>query len=428
MQKVFFKTFGCRTNLFDTQVMKGSLVHFESVENESEADVIVVNSCTVTNGADSSVRGYLNKMRTQGKRVLFTGCGVGTRGKEVFNQGLAHSVFAHSFKERIDEFLLQEEQVFYPEVAPEHLDSTIVTQFLGKSRAFVKIQEGCDFACSYCIIPSVRGKARSYPKEKILEQIRSLAQSGITEVVLTGTNVGSYGKEFENYALPRLILDIDALGVLKRLRIGSLEPSQIDSEFMEILDLPLLERHLHIALQHTSDTMLELMNRHNRVKSDLALFEKLAQKGFCLGSDFIVGHPGESEQVWQEALENFKCFPLTHLHPFVYSKRDGTPSSVMKDEIRGDVSKERLHTLKEYVSVNNKAFREAHQVPLEVLCESRMEIANKNDASAKPSFAYTGLDQFFNRIQIESLDSELEGQWVRVESYQVSAEGNNARI
>lgn len=420
MQKVFFKTFGCRTNLFDTQVMKGSLVHFESVENEQEADVIVVNSCTVTNGADSSVRGYLNKIRSQGKRVLFTGCGVGTRGKEVFSQELAHSVFAHSFKERVDEFLLQEERMFYPEVAPEHLDSAIVTQFLGKSRAFVKIQEGCDFACSYCIIPSVRGKARSYPKQKILEQIKSLAYNGISEVVLTGTNVGSYGKEFEDYNLARLIVDIDSLGVLKRLRIGSLEPSQMDDEFMGILDLPLLERHLHIALQHTSDTMLGLMNRYNCVKSDLALFEHLAQKGFCLGSDFIVGHPGESEAVWQEAFENFKRFPLTHIHPFVYSKRDGTPSSMMKDEIKGDVSKERLHILKDYVAHTNKAFRQSHFVPLEVLCESRLE--------CEKDFAYTGLDQFFNRIFIQSADANLEGQWVRVEDYKINMGGNNATI
>ena len=365
MKKVYFKTFGCRTNLFDTQVMKSNLKNYQCVENESEADIIIVNSCTVTNGADSGVRGYLHKMRQMDKKVYFTGCGVGTRGEGVFDNNLAHSVFAHSYKERIDELLSQKERFFYIESNPTHIDSTIVSEFVGKSRAFIKIQEGCDFACSYCIIPSVRGSARSYPREKILSTIRALAENGISEVVLTGTNVGSYGKDLPKYNLARLIRDIDSLRLLKRLRIGSLEPSQIDSEFKEILELPLIERHLHIALQHTSNTMLSLMNRHNRVESDLELFSEFAKKGFCLGSDFIVGHPGESESVWEEALENFRAFPLTHLHPFVYSAREGTTSSDMLTRmgaIQGNVAKQRLHSLKSIVAKNNIAFRQAHKV------------------------------------------------------------------
>ncbi len=420
VKKVYFKTFGCRTNLFDTQVMKSNLKHFECARNENEADVVVVNSCTVTNGADSGVRGYLNKMRELSKKVYFTGCGVGTRGEEIFTHNLAHSVFAHSFKERIDEFLTTNQRFFHTESAPEHIDSTIVTHFSGKSRAFLKIQEGCDFACSYCIIPFVRGKARSYPQKSILEQIRALAQNGKTEVVLTGTNVGSYGKDLKDYNLARLIKDIYSLGVLKRLRVGSLEPSQIDSELKESLELPFMEKHLHIALQHTSNTMLSLMNRYNRVESDLELFMYFAKKGFCLGSDFIVGHPGESEAVWQEALENFKSFPLTHLHPFVYSKRDGTPSSTIKDEVKGNIAKERLHTLKEIVVNNNEAFRKAHNAPLDVLCESRRE--------SDTAFIYTGLDQFFNPMQFESSNPHLEGQWVKIKTYSIQKERNYGEV
>ncbi|TLD97390.1 tRNA (N(6)-L-threonylcarbamoyladenosine(37)-C(2))-methylthiotransferase MtaB [Helicobacter jaachi] len=420
IKKVYFKTFGCRTNLFDTQVMKSNLLHFECVENEELADVVVVNSCTVTNGADAGVRGYLNKMRQLNKKVYFTGCGVGTKGEEVFNNNLAHGVFAHSFKERVGEFLSHNERFFYAESAPMHLDSTIVTHFSGKSRAFLKIQEGCDFACSYCIIPSVRGSARSYEKEKILSQIRSLCENGVSEVVLTGTNVGSYGKDLHKYNLARLIKDIDSLKMLKRLRIGSLEPSQIDSEFKEVLQLPLMEKHLHIALQHTSNAMLAIMNRHNRVESDLELFSYFAKRGFCLGSDFIVGHPGESEAVWAEALANFKAFPLTHLHPFIYSKRDGTPSSVMKDSIKGDVSKQRLHTLKSIVASNNYAFREANNGVLYVLCEHGIE--------SSEGFVYSGLDQFFNRIRFESKNAHLEGQWLTFDAYNIGKDGNYGKI
>lgn len=420
MAKVFFKTFGCRTNLFDTQVMKNNLKHFECVEDEEEADIIVVNSCTVTNGADSGVRSYLHKMRYRDKKVYFTGCGVGTKGESIFHQGLAHGVFAHSFKEQIDDFLSKQESFFYPETNPEHRDQTIITQFLGKSRAFLKIQEGCDFACSYCIIPSVRGSARSIEKQKILRQIQNLAESGISEVVLTGTNVGSYGKDFENENLAKLIKDIAKQNCIKRLRIGSLEPSQIDEEFLECLDLPLFERHLHIALQHTSNTMLKIMNRPNRVESDLRVFEKIAKKNFCLGSDLIVGHPGENEKVWEEAWVNFQNFPLTHLHIFVYSPRDGTPSALMKNTIKGDVAKQRLHQLKSFVAQNNMRFRETHKVPLQVLCESRTQL--------KSSFVYSGFDQFFNRVRINTDCDNLEGQWIDIDTYEIKQEGNDAKI
>ena len=420
VKKVYFKTFGCRTNLFDTQVMKSSLRQFECVEDEESADVVVVNSCTVTNGADRGVRSYLHKMQKSNKKVYLTGCGRGTRGEEIFTKNLAHSVFAHSFKESIDDMLQKKQRFFYPESNNKHIDSTLIAQFANKSRAFLKIQEGCNFACSYCIIPSVRGVARSYPKDKILSQIRTLSESGISEVVLTGTNVGSYGIDLDNYNLAKLINDINTLGLLKRLRVGSLEPSQINNELKEALEVPLMERHLHIALQHTSDSMLKIMNRLNRVESDLALFEDFAKKGFCLGSDFIIAHPGESESIWQEALEHFKRFPLTHLHPFIYSPREGTPSSAMKYHISGNVAKERLHTLKAIITQNNESFRKAHYVPLNVLCESK--VASQN------GFVYSGLDQFFNRMHFESQRGDLEGQWICFETYQISKEGNNANI
>lgn len=420
LKKVYFKTFGCRTNLFDTQVMKSNITHFECVENESKADIVVVNSCTVTNGADSGVRSYLHKMKKLNKKVYFTGCGVSTKGMEIFEQNLAHGVFAHSFKESIDSLLDNNKPFFYTEKNQHHIDSTIIGQFANKSRAFLKIQEGCNFACNYCIIPFARGKARSNSRDRILEQIRVLSENGITEVVLTGTNVGSYGIDLEKYNLAKLIKDIDSMGVLRRLRIGSLEPSQIDDELKSALELPLVERHLHIALQHTSDRMLKIMNRHNRVDSDLELFLEFAKKGFCLGSDFIIAHPGESEEIWEEALSFFKLFPITHLHPFIYSKRDGTPSALLPSHIKGDVAKERLHTLKNIVSSNNQSFREANKVPLDILCESKIE--------SDGGFVYTGLDQFFNRMYFESKHTSLEGKWLCFDRYDIHRENNYGEI
>lgn len=426
IKKVYFKTFGCRTNLFDTQVMKSNLKHFECVEDEDSADVVVVNSCTVTNGADAGVRGYLKKMQGLNKQVYLTGCGVGTKGESIYDNNLAFGVFAHSLKEQIDELLSQKQRFFYKESAPEHIDSTIVSQFVGKSRAFLKIQEGCDFACSYCIIPQVRGKARSYSKDKILAQIRALANSGISEIVLTGTNVGSFGKDLDNYNLAKLLHDIASLGLIKRIRIGSLEPSQINSELKEALNLDIIAKHLHIALQHTSDKMLKIMHRYNRVERDLELFTYFSKNGFCLGSDIIIGHPGESEAIWDEALTNFRRFPLTHLHPFIYSPRDGTPSATMKDIVRGDVAKARLHSLKDIIAHNNYHFRLAHNAPLNVLCESKIETSLDSNKGAESStiYTYSGLDEYFNRMHFTSTLSNLEGQWLAISDYHISKEGN----
>ena len=278
--------------------------------------------------------------------------------------------------------------------------------FSSKTKAFIKIQEGCDFNCSYCIIPSVRGRARSLDESLILSQIEKLAYNGYGEFVLTGTNMGSYGRD-KGSSLAKLLKKISQIKGVKRVRLGSLEPVQIDDEFKELLDEDFLEKHLHIALQHTNEEMLRIMRRRNSLKSDLQLFESIADRGFSLGTDFIVGHPGESQKLWEDALSNFKNFPITHLHAFTFSKRDNTHSATLKDEVRGDIAKERLKVLEEIVKVNNYNFRKKHFTNLLVLVESQ----NK------------GYDQYFNQVKIKS-DKDLEKSWVLLDSVEVTKEEN----
>jgi threonylcarbamoyladenosine tRNA methylthiotransferase MtaB len=412
--KVFFKTFGCRTNLFDSQVMISRLKDYEVTLDESEADLIVVNSCTVTNGADSSVRAYINQVEKRGRaKIYLTGCGAHTKGESLFGQDKVFGVFGQSEKEKINE-LLKETTRFYEIGDLEHIDETVVTDFVGKSRAFIKIQEGCNFRCSYCIIPFVRGDARSMDEAKILEQVRTLAAHGFGEFILTGTNVGSYGQG-QGRSIASLMKKMSLVRGVRRIRIGSMEPIQVTDEFKELLDEPWLERHLHIALQHTSPAMLKLMNRRNRFPSDLKLFEELASHGYALGTDFIVGHPGETEAVWEEAMANLRQLPLTHVHAFTYSRRDGTPSATMKENVRGDVSKRRMQELNALVDANNLAFRQAHRVPLEVLVESCKE------------GLYSGLDQFFNKVVIRS-EEDLTGDWITVENYRIEREYNYVEL
>ncbi len=410
-QRVFFKTFGCRTNQFDTQVMMARLEHHALSQDEMDADAIVVNSCTVTNGADASVRNYIRSVRRKNPdaRIILAGCGSHSKGEALFEAGEVFGVMGHSEKEQIDSLLGREER-FYEIGDLEHVDETIVTEFVGKSRAFIKVQEGCDFACSYCIIPSVRGRARSYPLTQIEEQVRVLAANGFGEFILTGTNVGSYGKDIGS-SMAELLRRLSRLRGVRRIRIGSLEPIQIDAAFLELLDEPWMVRHLHIALQHTSDAMLERMNRRNTYASDVRLFEHLAERGYALGTDFIVGHPGEGEQEWHEAMERIERLPLTHIHAFTYSQRDGTASADMRDRVRGDIAKARHRELTQKIAEKNFAFRQAHVHDLDVLVEGGRD------------GIYNGLDQYFNRIQIHSTE-DLTGNWVRIDEAEATAEGN----
>ncbi|MFY9075191.1 tRNA (N(6)-L-threonylcarbamoyladenosine(37)-C(2))-methylthiotransferase MtaB [Malaciobacter mytili] len=413
--KVYFKTFGCRTNVFDTQVMMSNLTDFEVTTDDKNADIVIINSCTVTNSADSTARGYINSLNKLPKkpRVIFTGCGVWTKGETLFNENKIDALFGHSEKEKIND-LLKSEDRFFQAGDLEHIDETIVEEFIGKSRAFIKIQEGCDFRCSYCIIPYVRGDARSYSEDKILEQVQKLASNGFGEFILTGTNVGSYGKK-QHTSLAKLLKKMSLIKGVRRIRMGSIEPIQIDDEFKEIINEPFMAKHLHIALQHTSKEMLKIMNRRNKVLSDLELFEFLRDNGYALGTDFIVGHPGETNQLWAEAMENLRKFPLTHIHAFTYSKRDGTPSAIMKDIVKGDIAKERYNELVSIIEEKNYQFRKNNTKTLEILIEQE-----KNGK-------YIGLDQFFNQIEVES-EVDLVGDWIFLDDYKVRQDKNVAKF
>jgi len=413
LPKVFIKTFGCRTNLFDSQVMLAHLEDFEITQEEDKADIVIVNSCTVTNGADSGVRGYVNAANKKGAKVYLTGCGAHTKGESLFEGEKVFGVFGQSEKAKINE-LLKEKERFYQIGDLDFIDDTVVEEFVGKSRAFIKIQEGCNFRCSYCIIPFVRGDARSHDEEKILDQITRLAANGFGEFILTGTNVGSYGQG-QKRTMAGLLKRISQIKGVRRIRIGSMEPIQVTDEFKELLGEPWLEKHLHIAIQHSSPEMLRIMNRRNRVETDIELLNELNAKGFAVGTDFIVGHPGESDTVWKEAIENLNNMPLTHVHAFTYSKRDGTPSADLKGEINGLVSKARMAELTALIKANNLLFRKEHKIALDVLVE------NEKDG------IYTGFDQFFNRMEIEC-KHDLSGNWITIDDYEIREDDNYARL
>ncbi len=412
MQKIFFKTFGCRTNIYDTELLKSYIKDYEITNDEESADIVVINSCTVTNSADSGVRNYINGVKRRGAKVVLTGCGAVSKGKELFNSGI-FGVLGASKKSDLNE-LLKQEKPFFELGNLNSVDKNIVTNYENHTKAFIKIQEGCNFNCSYCIIPSVRGKARSMDEAMILKEAKILAQNGYNELVLTGTNIGSYGKD-TNSSLGNLLANLGKISGIRRIRLGSIEPSQIDESFREILKEEWLERHLHIALQHTSQAMLKIMRRRNNAFSDLELFNELSSLGFALGTDYIVGHPGESEEIWAEAVENFKKFPITHLHAFVYSPRRDTHSATLKSDVSGDVAKSRLKILQGIALQNNGNFRKKHNGVLKILVEQ------------KNGEFYEGFDQFYNKAKILS-QKDITKEWVEVSEYEVKPDANYAKI
>ena len=412
MQKIFFKTFGCRTNIYDTELLKSYIKDYEITNDEESADIVVINSCTVTNSADSGVRNYINGVKRRGAKVILTGCGAVSKGKELFNSGI-YGVLGASKKSDLNE-LLKQEKPFFELGNLNSVDKNIVTNYENHTKAFIKIQEGCNFNCSYCIIPSVRGRARSMDEAMILKEARILAQNGYNELVLTGTNIGSYGKD-TNSSLGKLLANLGKISGIRRIRLGSIEPSQIDESFREILKEEWLERHLHIALQHTSEAMLKIMRRRNNAFSDLELFNELSSLGFALGTDYIVGHPGESEEIWAEAVENFKKFPITHLHAFVYSPRRDTHSATLKSDVSGDVAKSRLKILQGIALQNNENFRKKHNVALKILVEQ------------KNGDFYEGFDQFYNKAKFSS-QNDITKEWLEVSEYEIKPDANYAKI
>jgi len=412
MQKIFFKTFGCRTNIYDTELLKSYIKDYEITNDEEGADIVVINSCTVTNSADSGVRNYINGVKRRGAKVILTGCGAVSKGKELFASGI-FGVLGASKKSDLNE-LLKQEKPFFELGNLNSVDKNIVTNYENHTKAFIKIQEGCNFNCSYCIIPSVRGRARSMDEAMILKEARILAQNGYNELVLTGTNIGSYGKD-TNSSLGKLLANLGKISGIRRIRLGSIEPSQIDESFREILKEEWLERHLHIALQHTSEAMLKIMRRRNNAFSDLELFNELSSLGFALGTDYIVGHPGESEEIWAEAVENFKKFPITHLHAFVYSPRRDTHSATLKSDVSGDVAKARLKVLQGIALQNNENFRKKHNETLKILVEQR-----------NGDF-YEGFDQFYNKAKISS-QNDITKEWLEVSEYEIKPDANYAKI
>ncbi len=345
---------GCKINSYDTQRIRESflLSGYKEVDFNEPADVYVVNTCTVTHLGDRKSRQILRRAKRTNPEavVIATGCYAQTDRQAL---------------EKIDEVDLvipPDESLRIPEILDgTGLESEGITFSKDKNRAFVKIQDGCNQFCTYCIVPYARGHIRSKEKEVALEEIKILIENGFEEVILSGIHIASYGKDLkEDDLLIELIEDLKDSG-LKRLRLSSLEPRLITRDFLERLkEVKIFCPHFHLSLQSGSDSVLKRMNRH--YSSDEYLEKvKLIREFYPLAgitTDIIVGFPGESEEEFLQTMELAEKADFSKIHIFPYSKREGTPASRMKDQVNPETVRKRIKKLEDLERKSRLAFYE----------------------------------------------------------------------
>ena len=352
--KVVVETLGCKVNAYESELIKEMFLNNkdEIIDDKTLADVIVINTCTVTNQADSKGRKLIRQARRDNENAILIVCGCMTQNHEDIDID-ADIVLGNKDKSKIldliDEFKKNKKQIrlFY-DLRNVSFEDMKITHFEHKTRGFVKIQDGCNNFCSYCIIPFVRGNIRSKNIDVAYDEIKCLVDNGYQEIVLTGIHTGSYGVG-ENFDLVDLIRKISTLDGLKRIRISSIEITELNDKFMEEFKNNLkICSHLHVPIQSGSDHVLKNMNR----KYDITYFKektnliKSLREDVNLTTDLIVGFPEETDEDFNTTKQNLIDIGFSKIHTFPYSIRRGTKASMMK-QVNDTVKKNRTHEILE---------------------------------------------------------------------------------
>jgi threonylcarbamoyladenosine tRNA methylthiotransferase MtaB len=345
-------------NFYDTEAIWQLFKNegYEQVDFESTADVYLINTCTVTNTGDKKSRQIIRRAvrRNPDAVIAVTGCYAQTSPAEIMAIEGVDLVIGTQDREKIMTFVNQIQGDRKPVNAVRNIMKTRdfeeldVPDFSERTRAFLKIQEGCNNFCTFCIIPWSRGLSRSRAPESVLEQAKQLVASGYKEIVLTGIHTGGYGDDMENYNLTSLLWDLDKVEGLERIRISSIEASQIDDAMIDVLNRSSkMCRHLHIPLQAGENSVLKRMRRKYTTEEFAAKIKRLheAMPGVAITTDVIVGFPGETEEMFESGFRFMEELQFAEMHVFPYSKRTGTPAARMDEQVDEEVKNERVHKL-----------------------------------------------------------------------------------
>lgn len=417
MKKAALHNLGCKVNAYETEAMQKMLedAGYEIVPFSDVADVYVINTCSVTNMADRKSRQMLHKAKHKNENaiVVATGCYVQTKEEEALKDLAIDIVIGnnkkHELIDRINAFEKNGENADVIDINDnkQEFEELFIEETAEHTRAFIKVQDGCNQFCSYCIIPYARGRVRSRKISNVIEEVKRLAANGFKEVVLTGIHLSSYGIDCED-SLLNLIKEVHKIDGISRIRLGSLEPKIITEEFVkELSKLPKICPHFHLSLQSGCDETLKRMNR-KYTTSEYENGCNILRKYFdhpAITTDVIVGFPGETEEEFNNTKEFLERIHFYEMHIFKYSKRQGTRAATMENQVPEEIKTKRSAQL---ISLGNEMSKEFRDYYLgqeqEVLFEEKTIINSKE--------MYIGYTKEYVKVAVES-ERMLENQLVK---------------
>lgn len=433
MPTVAFHTLGCKVNHYETeaiwQLFKEQ--NYDRVEFEATADVYVINTCTVTNTGDKKSRQVIRRAvrKNPDAVICVTGCYAQTSPAEIMAIPGVDIVVGTQDRVKMLEYIEQYKTEREPINGVRNImknrvyEELDVPAFTDRTRASLKIQEGCNNFCTFCIIPWARGLMRSRDPQEVIHQAQQLVDAGYKEIVLTGIHTGGYGEDMKDYNLAKLLVDLEAnVKGIKRLRISSIEASQITDEVIDVIEKSnIVVRHLHIPIQSGSDTVLKRMRRKYTMEFFGERINRLKEvlPGLAVTSDVIVGFPGETEEEFMETYNFIKEHKFSELHVFPYSKRTGTPAARMEDQVDEDVKNDRVHRL---ISLSDQLAKEyASQFENEVL-----EVIPEEEYKEKEGY-YVGYTDNYLKVIIPATE-DMVGKIVKVKLTKVGYPYNEGQF
>jgi len=413
MKKIASITFGCKINQYETACIVDDFtqVGYRVVEFDKPADIYIINTCTVTNRTDHKSRNAIRKALDQKQvnpqiKVIVTGCYSQRKKDEILDLGNVDLVVDNNNKSKIFEKLNSKEILFHDINDQHNFDEISTTRMLDKTRAFIKVQDGCDYYCAYCAIPYARGHSRSRKKEKILKQIEKLVTNGYKEIVLGGINLGLYGLETD-YSLTKLLHEIEKISGVKLIRLSSIEPQLFTAELIEYFKVSKkICHHFHIPLQVGCDELLSKMGRRYSTEQFQDVISKLKKifPDVAIGIDVITGLPGETEELFHKTHLFLSNLDFTYLHVFSYSKRPGTRAEKMNGHVNGKIIKERSNKL---IAISDAKLEGYTDFIVNNNIELRGIIENKING------LWTALSDHYVRIYLNK-DGELEKKYLHL--------------
>ncbi len=406
--RIAFTTLGCKINQYESDQLRQNLLSQGNtiVPFDDEADVYIINTCSVTSKSDYQCRQVIRSAarRCREAKIVVTGCYASTRPEELKQLAGVTFVVGNADKASIPALIM------HAGTAP--VNSPAVSSSLSvrgtRTRAFLKIQDGCDNRCSYCIVPLARGASRSLEPSVVVREFDHLVREGCPEIVLTGIHIGTYGADLVSpSSLTALLNLLIPYRGSARIRLSSIEPHEITPDMIGLLGKSLC-RHLHIPLQSGDETILQAMKRTYTPQFYLNLLNGIAGQvpGVALGADIMVGFPGEGEKEFNHTFELVRSAPLTHLHVFSYSPRPGTPAAGMKNQVPEPVKKERSEALRDLGREKNIAFgKKNFGFELKTVVESKRD---------PKSGMLTGLTDNYLRVLISGAENEHIGKEINV--------------